>query len=316
MIEHLPNPVQFGLFVTPLRDDLNRVHELTHAAEARGFDYISVQDHPYESTFLDSLALIGVLIGQTRRLRFMSNVANLPLRPPAMLAKAGATLDALSGGRFELGIGGGARWDQIAGLGGTRRTPAETVAATDEAITVVRTMWNPRRVANFSGAHYTLTDADTGPAPAHRIGIWVGASGQRMLGLVGRAADGWIAPVMTNYETKAAAQDRIDAAARAAGRAPTDVRRVIQLAGQVTDRATTTGRPRRGPGIQPIQTTPDGWANIITEFVLEERFDTVNFLPENPDPEQVSRFADEVIPRTVAALSQTTNHGRWRDPTT
>ena len=52
MIEHLPNPVQFGLFVTPLRDDLNRVHELTHAAEARGFDYISVQDHPYESTFL------------------------------------------------------------------------------------------------------------------------------------------------------------------------------------------------------------------------------------------------------------------------
>ena len=89
MIEHLPNPVQFGLFVTPLRDDLNRVHELTQAAEARGFDYISIQDHPYESTFLDSLALIGVLIGQTRRLRFMSNVANMPLRPPAMLAKTG-----------------------------------------------------------------------------------------------------------------------------------------------------------------------------------------------------------------------------------
>ena len=279
-----PNPVQFGLFVTPLRDEFGRVCELTHIAEADGFDYVSIQDHPYQPTFLDSLALIAVLIGQTSRLRFVSNVANLPLRPPAMLAKAGATLDAVSGGRFELGIGGGARWDQIAGLGGTRLTPSETVAATDEAISVIRTLWIPGQVANFSGKHYTLTEADTGPAPAHEIGIWLGAGGPRMLGLLGRKADGWIAPVMTNYETKPAAQDRIDAAARSVGRAPTEIRRVIQLVGQVTDRVTTTGRPRRGPGTQPIRTTPDGWANIITEFVVHERFDTVNFRPRSPTP--------------------------------
>jgi hypothetical protein len=79
MVEHPPGPVQFGLFGTPLHDDLDRVHELTRAAEACGFDYMSIQDQPYESTFLDSLALTGVLIGRTGRLRFVSNVANLPL---------------------------------------------------------------------------------------------------------------------------------------------------------------------------------------------------------------------------------------------
>ena len=77
--------------------------------------------------------------------------------------------------------------------------------------------------------------------------------------------------------------------------------------GAVTDRVTTTGRPRRGPGTQPIRTT-DGWANIITEFVVQERFDTVNFLPEIPDPDHVSRFANEVIPRTATALTHTTHY--------
>ena len=281
--------------------------ELTHIAEADGFDYESIQDHPYQPTFLDSLALIAVLIGETSRLRFVSNVANLPLRPPAMLAKAGATLDAVSGVRFELGIGGGARWDQIAGLGGTRLTPSETVAATDEAISVIRTLWIPGQVANFSGKHYTLTEAEPGRL-LHTDRHLARRRRPTHAGLLGRKAKRWIAPVMTNYETKPAAQDRIDAAARSVGRAPTEIRRVIQLVGQVTDRVTTTGRPRRGPGTQPIRTTPDGWANIITEFVVHERFDTVNFLPEIPDPDHVSRFPNEVIPRTATALTHTTHY--------
>jgi alkanesulfonate monooxygenase SsuD/methylene tetrahydromethanopterin reductase-like flavin-dependent oxidoreductase (luciferase family) len=245
-----------------------------------------------------------VLIGQTSRLRFMTNVANLPLRPPAMLAKTSATLDALSGGRFELGIGGGRLWDRITGLGGPRLTPREVLAATDEAITVIRTLWTPGQVVNIPGAHYSLTDVDTGPAPAHEIGIWLGAAGPRMLELLGRRADGWIAPVATDYDTKAAAQDRIDAAARSAGRAPTDIRRGIQLVGRVSDHVTTIGRPRTGAGTQPIRTTPDGWARIICEFVREERFDTVNFLLEDQEPEQVIRFANEVIPRALAELGQ------------
>jgi alkanesulfonate monooxygenase SsuD/methylene tetrahydromethanopterin reductase-like flavin-dependent oxidoreductase (luciferase family) len=236
----------------------------------------------------------------------MTDVANLPLRPPATLARASATLDLLSGGRFELGLGGGRLWPQIAALGGPVRSPGEIVSSVDEAITVIRAMWVPGQSASFQGKHYALSDAQTGPAPAHDIGIWLGAAGPRMLNLLGRRADGWIAPLSTDYATKPAAQDRIDAAARTAGRNPTDVRRVIQPVGTVTDRPDTAERPQAGPGNQPIRTTPDGWARIIAEFVHQEGFDTINFVPGAESTEQITRFATEVIPAARTAIASTT----------
>src|SRR5882672_4379048 len=169
------NPVQFGVFISPQYHDIPRLQEHVLTAEAVGFDFVSIQDHPYSAAFLDTFALIGTMLGQTSRLRFMPNVANLPLRPPAMLAKTSATLDLLSGGRFELGLGGGRLWPQITGLGGPRLSPGEVVTALDEAITVLRTLWTPDRTVNFHGQCYSLTDAQTGPAPAHDIGIWLGA---------------------------------------------------------------------------------------------------------------------------------------------
>jgi alkanesulfonate monooxygenase SsuD/methylene tetrahydromethanopterin reductase-like flavin-dependent oxidoreductase (luciferase family) len=70
-------------------------------------------DHPYVPGFLDTFALIGALIGETSRIGFMPNVANLPLRPPQTLAKTAASLDLISGGRFELGLGAGRAWPRI-----------------------------------------------------------------------------------------------------------------------------------------------------------------------------------------------------------
>jgi alkanesulfonate monooxygenase SsuD/methylene tetrahydromethanopterin reductase-like flavin-dependent oxidoreductase (luciferase family) len=304
------NPVQFGVFITPQHADIQRLHDLVHAAEASGLDYVSIQDHPYSPQFLDTFALIGTLLGRTSRLRFMPNVANLPLRPPAMLAKTSATLDLLSGGRFELGLGGGRMWPQITGLGGPQLTPGEVVTALDEAITVLRTLWTPDRTVTIEGQCYSLTDAQTGPAPAHEIGIWLGAMGPRMLNLIGRKADGWVAPLGTGYETKPAGQDRIDAAAHSGGRKPTDIRRVIQPVGAVTDRVWTRERPRTGPGVQPIRTTAEGWARIIAEFVHEGRFDTINFVPEHESVEQLTRFATEVIPAARAAIAAYREPGR------
>ena len=142
------NGLQFGVFLSPRADGIGRLRDNVHAAEAAGFDFISVQDHPYVPDFLDTFALIGALIGQTDRIRFITNVANLPLRPPQMLAKASASLDLLSGGRFELGLGAGRAWPQIAGLGGPLRSPAEALGATAEAIDVLRALWRPGRPAN------------------------------------------------------------------------------------------------------------------------------------------------------------------------
>ncbi|MFF0050747.1 LLM class flavin-dependent oxidoreductase [Streptomyces sp. NPDC005498] len=289
------NPLRIGVFLSPHRDNALLTAN-AQAAESSGFDFAAIQDHPYVPDFLDPYVLISHLAAQTRTLRFLTDVTNLPLRPAPMLAKTAASIDLLSGGRFDLGLGGGRSWPQIAGLGGPAWTPGETVNAIDEAITVLRTMWRPNSTATFPGKTYTLDGAATGPAPAHLVGIWLGASGPRMLDLLGRRADGWIAPLATPFETKPAAQDAIDAAARAAGRAPEDVRRVIQLVGSVTDSTRPADRPRSGPGSRPLRANPDQWARIIAEFVTEERFDTVNLVPELEQPEQISRFGDEVIP--------------------
>jgi alkanesulfonate monooxygenase SsuD/methylene tetrahydromethanopterin reductase-like flavin-dependent oxidoreductase (luciferase family) len=296
------NTLQFGVFLSPRAADLGPLREHVQVAEAAGFDYVSFQDHPYVPDFLDTFALIGALIGQTSRLRFMTDVANLPLRPAQMLAKTSASLDMLSGGRFELGLGAGRAWDQIAGLGGPRRSPREAVAAVSEAIDVLHALWLPGRTVTLPGQYYPVTAA-TGPAPAHRIGIWLGAVGPQMLDLTGRQADGWIAPLATGYETKPAAQDRIDSAARAASRDPASIRRVIQLVGTVTPTPDTTSRPRSGPGAQPIRTTPQIWAQIIAEFAADQRFDTVNLVLEQETSEQLRLFAAEVIPLARAATS-------------
>lgn len=289
------NPIRFGVFLSPHRDN-GLVVANAQAAESSGFDFAAIQDHPYVPDFLDPYVLISHLAARTATLRFLTDVANLPLRPAPMLAKTAASLDLLSGGRFDLGLGGGRSWQQIAGLGGPTWTPGETVSAIDEAITVLRAMWEPRPSVSFPGKTYPLDRAATGPAPAHPVEIWLGASGPRMLNLLGRRADGWIAPLSTPFETKPAAQDAIDAAARAAGRAPEDVRRVIQLVGSVTDSTATADLPLSGPNGRPIRANPDQWARIVAHFATDQRFDVVNLVPELEDPDQISRFGTDVIP--------------------
>ncbi|MEA2146860.1 MAG: hypothetical protein QOG59_2447 [Solirubrobacteraceae bacterium] len=295
---------QFGVFLAPTAEDPQAILEKARAAERAGFDYISIQDHPYVPDFLDTLGLIAYLAGQTQRVRLMTNVVNLPLRPAPMLAKASATIDLLSGGRFELGLGGGRAWDAIAGLGGPRWAPRETIGAVSEAIDILHALWQPARVIDGPGGLYGVTNAESGPAPAHRIGIWLGASGPRMLDLLGRKADGWIAPLATDYATKPEAQDRIDAGARAVGRDPAAVRRAIQLVGSVTRTAGVESRPRSGPGSQRIRTTPKHWGRIIREFGTEERFDTINFIPQPESIDQIRRFGEEVIPLARASDNQ------------
>jgi alkanesulfonate monooxygenase SsuD/methylene tetrahydromethanopterin reductase-like flavin-dependent oxidoreductase (luciferase family) len=127
---------------------------------------------------------------RTGRVRLLPDVANLPLRPPAALARSAATLDLLRGGRVELGLGAGYFLDAIAAMGGPRRSAAENVDALEEAIAVIRALWAPGPPVRLEGRYYRLDGAEPGPPPAHPIGIWVGAYKRRMLELTGRTADG------------------------------------------------------------------------------------------------------------------------------
>ena len=292
-------PIQFGISVVPATDQLDRIRSLARTADDAGLELLGIQDHPYQRRFLDAWSLIPTLLALTKRISLFTDVANLPLRPPAVMAKAAASLDVLSGGRFELGLGAGGFPEVIAGFGGPRRTPGESVEALEEAIEVIRLLWSEDRSVSFDGNYYRLDGARAGPRPAHPIGIWVGAFKPRMLRLVGRKADGWLPSlgVLTRDELRAG-NERIDAAAEQAGRDPRSIRRILNLQGLISE-ASAPARSELPVGFlagEPLAGPADWWVETLAGFV-EDGFDTLVFWPVDPSPGQVELFAGEVVPR-------------------
>jgi len=209
--------------------------ELAVRADELGIDLIGIQDHPYQRRFYDVWILLTAIATRTKRVSVFPDVANLPLRPPAMLAKAAASLDLLSNGRVELGLGAGGFWEAIKAMGGPVRTPGESVSALEEAIEVIRLVWSGGRGIRFDGKFYQLAGLNAGPVPAHPIGIWLGAYKPRMLRLVGRAADGWVPSLgLFKPEDMPEANSRVDDAAREAGRDPAAIRRILNVAANLT----------------------------------------------------------------------------------
>ncbi|HEU4979235.1 MAG TPA: LLM class flavin-dependent oxidoreductase [Solirubrobacteraceae bacterium] len=226
--------VQVGVFVVPDATDPASTLEQIAAADRAGLDVAGVQDHPYQHRFFDTWTLLAYAAGRTERIRLLPDVLNLPLRLPTMIAKAAASLDVLSGGRVELGLGAGAFWDGIEAMGGPRRSAKESVDALEEAIGVLRGFLDGERPLTAAGEHYRVRGAHPGPAPAHRIGLWLGAYGPRMLRLTGRLADGWLPSIGGRYlapEDVPARQAAVDEAARAAGRDPQQVVRAVNVLG-------------------------------------------------------------------------------------
>jgi alkanesulfonate monooxygenase SsuD/methylene tetrahydromethanopterin reductase-like flavin-dependent oxidoreductase (luciferase family) len=274
----------FGTVLTPTAGSAQRVVELARLTDQVGLDLVSVSDHPYQPAFLDAWTLLSVIAARTTRVRVLPNVANLPLRPPAVLARAAASLDILSGGRVELGLGAGAYWDAIAAQGGPRRTTAESIAALAEAVEVIRALWTPGHGVRIDGEHYPIHGAQPGPFPVHNIAIWVGAVKPRMMRLTGRTADGWLPSSPRIPPQHLAAGHRvIDEAATAAGRSPRAVRRLYNVTGEFTN----TGRGfLHGPS--------SIWVEQLTELTLTHGMSGYLLMAESAD--LIRRFAAEVAP--------------------
>jgi alkanesulfonate monooxygenase SsuD/methylene tetrahydromethanopterin reductase-like flavin-dependent oxidoreductase (luciferase family) len=260
-------PVRFGVFITP--EATERPLQQAVVADELGFDIAGIQDHPYQRRFFDTMTLLAAIASHTKRLSLFPDVANMQLRPPALVAKAAATIDILSGGRFELGLGAGGFSQAVHAYGGPSWTPGEAVSALEEAIQVIRLLWSGQHGITFEGRYHHLAGAHSGPVPAHPIGIWLGAYRPRMLSLVGRLADGWV-PSLGYLKPPdiAAANQRIDEAAKSAGRDPRNIRRVLN-AGMLEA------------------------ADLVT-LVVEHGIDT--FLVTD-EPDEMRRFMSEVAPR-------------------
>jgi alkanesulfonate monooxygenase SsuD/methylene tetrahydromethanopterin reductase-like flavin-dependent oxidoreductase (luciferase family) len=280
------NELLFGLSVAPIADGYDEIVRLVRLGDELGLDLVGIQDHPYQRRFLDTWTLISALAVQTKRIRFFPDVGNLPLRPPAVLAKAAASLDRISGGRVELGIGAGGFWDAVVAMGGERRAPAEAVEALEEAIQVIRLMWSlDGEPVKFAGKHYRLAGVKPGPPPAHPIGIWVGAYKPKMLSLVGRIADGWVPSAgRVPFEFFGESIARIEDAANAAGRDPRGIRRIVNVGAVFGDDAGTTPSPER-------------WADELRRYV-DAGLDGFVFWPgDSPNHEELVRmFAEQVVP--------------------
>ena len=287
MTSRYGRPLEFGLSIVPASAEIELARSLAHRADELSLDLIGIQDHPYQWRFLETWSLLADLIARTERIRLFPDVANLPLRGPGMIAKQAASLDALSNGRFELGLGAGAFWDAIAAMGGPRRSGREALEALEEAVAIIRAFWSGERAISFEGTHYALRGLHPGPAPAHAIGIWLGVGKLRSLALTGRLADGWVPSLFwATPELVPEMQRRIDDAAATAGRDPAQIRRVYNVGGRISDK----------PARELLKGTPEQWTETLTSFAAELGFDTFIFWPDEDPLHQLDRFAEEVVP--------------------
>ena len=286
--------LQFGVFPEPVATQMDDVLEIATIADRSGLDLIGIQDHPYQRRYLDTWMLMATVLARTERVTVFPDVANLPLRPPAVMAKAAASLDLLSGGRFELGLGAGAFWDAVTAMGGPRRSPGAAVDALTEAIDVIRLMWSNQSGTRYSGQHYQLAGAKPGPQPGRDISIWLGVGGHRTLALVGRAADGWVgSSPWASPEKLPEINARIDEAAVAAGREPAAIRRIYNIFGSINESG--------GDGF--LQGTARQWTDELTELVIQHGIDSFIFGPAGDPVRQTAIFAAEVAPAVRAAVA-------------
>lgn len=182
--------------------------QLWQEVEDVGFDWISVWDHFYPASLTDlggdcfeAVAAHSALAALTRHVRVGCLVYSAGYRHPGVLANAAATIDHVSGGRLELGIGAGWLQPEYDAYGIPFEPPAVRIRRLDETIRIVRSLW-AEETTDFDGEFYCLHDAYCAPKPVQEHPrIWVGGWGEkRMLPLVGRLADAWNAPFVSPQE--------------------------------------------------------------------------------------------------------------------
>jgi len=196
-----PGPLRWGVHTGLQNTTVDELRDLWTRIEALAFDWISIWDHFYAADLqgphcLEAVAAHTALACHTTKVRVGSLVYCAGYRHPAVLANAIATIDHLSGGRADLGLGAGWAQPEYEAYGYHFGSPGERVTLLEESLTCVRGLLQDESTT-FEGRHFTLTDARCEPKPVQeRLPIWVGGQGRRMLGIVARHADGWNVPFL------------------------------------------------------------------------------------------------------------------------
>jgi alkanesulfonate monooxygenase SsuD/methylene tetrahydromethanopterin reductase-like flavin-dependent oxidoreductase (luciferase family) len=282
----LHRELTFGSFLFPKSAEVHDLLRQAELAESLGYDLVAVPDHPYWPQYVDQWTLISAIVGRTSSIQVFPDVVNLSLRPPAVLAKAAWTLDALGPGRLKLGLGTGGVWDAIVGIGGPRWTPREALEHIEDAVPLIQLLLSGEQNISFEGRHYRLDDANP-PAPGRAIDIWIGSGQPKMRRLTARLANGWI-PNGDGIELEnlAAASAHLDEEIAAAGRAPNELRRICN-----------TIMKKLQPQSEAFLFGPaEQWIEELTFLAVELGFDTFVFGDRDTTVDHLHRFAEDVIP--------------------
>ncbi|QRP50323.1 LLM class flavin-dependent oxidoreductase [Amycolatopsis sp. FDAARGOS 1241] len=286
--------VTFGVNVDPVAVPADELVALARVAEDSGFDLIGIQDHPYQARFYDTWTLIAYLAANTRSIAYTPNVANLGLRTPAMLAKSAATLSRLLGGRLVCGVGAGASGGPIPAMGGIDRSGPAMIAYAEQSIELMRTALRGD-IVKLHTDQFDVRGYRGGPAAS--VPLWVGGRMRKMLGVIGRAADGWLSPGSSSLKPGMVPRlnSLIDDAAVAAGRDPASIRRIYNVQGVV-------GRPGAADLAGPVE----AWVEWLVDWAGRLGFDGFVFWPMTDPAHQTAVFGNEVIPRVREALAART----------
>ena len=273
---------------------------LARAAEDAGVDRLAISDHvvlgphvdryPWgrfptdpDADWLEPLALIAALAGATERVRFLTGVLVAPLRPPALLAKQAATIDALSGGRLDLGVGVGWQPEEFTALGVDF---ARRGALLDEALARCRALWSGEPVPVGEGDDATEVWCRPVPVQA-RLPVWFsGTLSDRNVRRIVELGDGWIPIMGASTDDVARGVDRLRGALTAAGRDP----------GALQVRA-SPALVRGGDGLD-LAATLAGVADLVAAGATDVHL-PLRALPGAGDPAHVG----EACAAAVAALT-------------
>ena len=200
--------ISLGVHVGQQNMTMDAMRALWRKLDSNGVDWISAWDHFYEAPpkggtepHFEALATLGALAAETRNARIGCLVFYVGYRNPALLAKAATTLDHITGGRFELGIGAGWHVWEASAYGFAFPDIGTRLDMLEEAAQIIRQMLTQERT-NFSGKHYQVDNASCLPRPVQeRLPIWIGGVGEkRTLKLVADFADGWNAAYLSPQE--------------------------------------------------------------------------------------------------------------------
>jgi alkanesulfonate monooxygenase SsuD/methylene tetrahydromethanopterin reductase-like flavin-dependent oxidoreductase (luciferase family) len=231
------NPIRFGL--NPRGMSFERTVEIAQAAEKAGFEVVTFSDRPIEPN-LEGWTMATAVAMRTEKIRVTHSTLNVPYRYPALLAKAAAALDIITGGdRVLLTLGAGGQADHATNYGMAWGTPGQRVDGLIDTMNIARGMWASSDPFTYEGKTYSTDGAVLDPRPLNgSIPIVIGALKPRMLGVAGSMADGWLknGGWPESPEAYAELQEAVDRAADAAGRDVGLLRRVVNCTAYVGDR--------------------------------------------------------------------------------